>query len=106
MLTTYENLVREHYHNPYLTNADLARKLAVSERKLYRHVMQEYGLSPNHYLRRVRLAYAADLVRSGRYTTVKEVALRVGFLKVSYFSKLYADAFGVRPVAQLRPDYN
>ena len=97
MLTEYQDLIDQNIANPYFTNADLAREMNVSERTLYRVVQRQFGLSPTHHLREVRFDLAADMLRSGHYRTVKEVALRVGYLKVSYFSNKFEEVRGVRP---------
>ena len=97
MLRQYTEYVEEHLEDPYLTNAAIARQIGTSERTLYRLVQHRLGLSPNHYLRERRLDRAEELIRSGEYRTVKEIALRVGFIKVSYFSQKYEASRGVNP---------
>lgn len=98
----FNEVVEENLANPHLTNAELARLSGMSERQFYRKVEEETGMSPNLYLRESRLNRAAELLTGGEFTTVKEIALRVGFLKVSYFSKLYEKRMGVRPIEILR----
>ena len=71
--------------------------MRMSERQFYRCVEDFFGESPNNYIRRVRLEKASEMVNSGEYNTVKEIAMRVGFRKVSYFSKLFKDKEGVAP---------
>lgn len=102
MLRQYTEYVEEHLEDPYLTNADIAHQIGTSERTLYRIVQERLGVSPNGYLRERRLERADTLIQSGQYRTVKEVALRVGFMKVSYFSDKYRESRGVRPADLLR----
>ena len=93
----FESLLYDNLHDPFFSNESAALQLGISTRSLYRKVREASGLSPNHYLRKLRLDRAEELLRSGQYTTVKEVALRVGYLKVSYFSDQYEAQKGVRP---------
>ena len=95
-------IIEQNLTNPFLTNAELATMIGMSERQFYRKVELLTGRSPNHYLRDIRLDKASELLQSGEYSTVKEVAMRVGFIKVSYFSKLYEDREGQRPSDILR----
>ena len=95
-------IIEENLKNPYLTNAQLAQKSGLSERQFYRRVELLTGKSPNHYIREIRLAKAKELLQTGDFFTVKEVAIRVGFLKVSYFSKLFEQQEGRRPIEVLR----
>ena len=98
-------VIEQNLTNPFLTNAELAMMIGMSERQFYRKVESLTGRSPNHYLRDVRLDRAKELLRSGEYSTVKEIAMRVGFIKVSYFSKLYEEREGQRPSIILK-EYN
>ncbi|MEZ0542901.1 response regulator [Fibrella arboris] len=76
---------------------DLAEATNMSQRHFYRRVKTLTGLSPIQFVQEVRLQMAHEWIESTRYTTVKEVAHRVGFQKVSYFSRLYHQRFGVHP---------
>lgn len=96
-MSRLDQIIEQNLSNPHLTNIELASLLGMSERQFYRKVEDLTGTSPNIYLRNVRLNRAESLLDSREYSTVKEVALRVGFLKVSYFSKLYEARFGLKP---------
>ena len=101
-MSIIHNIVQEHFANPFLTNGDIARMANMSERQLYRFMEETEGISPNRYLRECRLDRAVEMLHSGNYDTVKEVALRVGFRKVSYFTDIYAAREGERPSSVLR----
>jgi len=96
-MNTLTQTIRQNLDDPYLTNAKLAELIGQSERQLYRRVELFTGMSPNHYIREIRLQRAAELLKSGKFMTVKEVAMRVGFIKVSYFSKIFEEKNGQRP---------
>ena len=97
-----QHLIETNLTNPFLTVDELATMTGNSRRQFYRNVEKATGMTPNRYLREVRLDKAKELLYSGNYQTVKEVALRVGFLKVSYFSKLYEEREGVKASQVLR----
>lgn len=103
-METLKNAIEDNLQNPYLTNAELANIAGLSERQFYRKIELITGMSPNHFIRQVRLQKANELMQTGEYQTVKEVAMRVGFLKVSYFSKLFEAQEGRRPIDILK-DY-
>jgi len=104
-MSEFTALVEENISDPYFKNSDLAAEMGMSERQFYRCVEDFFGESPKNYIRRVRLEKASELVHSGEYNTVKEIALRVGFRKVSYFSKLFEEREGVTPSAILKNFY-
>ncbi|MCB9338400.1 MAG: response regulator [Lewinellaceae bacterium] len=75
----------------------VASEMHLSERQFNRRLKQLTGLTPNHYLREMRLQQARDFLHEGRYTSVKEVGSAVGFSSTKYFSKLFQERFGVLP---------
>ena len=73
----------------------LADALAVSVRTLHRKLSALTGMSANELLRSYRLRQAARLLAQGQ--PVSEVAYRVGFETLSYFSKCFKEQFGQSP---------
>jgi AraC-like DNA-binding protein len=59
------------------------------------------GLTPNKYIREIKLQHARTLLESKKYVTVSEVSQAVGFSKTEYFSQLYKERFGKLPSAYL-----
>ena len=53
-------------------------------------------MSPNEYLRLIRLKKAAQLLKDGRYGIV-EISYMVGFNSPSNFSNCFKKQFGVLP---------
>ncbi len=104
-MSEFITLVEENLSDPYFTNSELAEKMGMSERQFYRCVEDFFNESPNLYIRRVRLEKASEMVHSGEYNTVKEIAMRVGFRKVSYFSKLFEAKEGMTPSSILKNFY-
>ena len=76
----------------------LTEKLAISERQFQRRIKNVTGLSPNKYIREIRLIKARDLLESGKVETVAEVAYAVGFSTPAYFSEIFKERFGKKPI--------
>jgi len=96
-LEQLNQLLLDNISDNSLTNDWLAQELNISERSLYRKVLERTGFSPSRYIRAVRMHKAMELLESGRYTNVKQVVAAVGFIKSTYFSKLFKEAFGRNP---------
>ena len=92
-----EQLVRSRMNDPSLTAEFLADALSISRRSFFRRVKQLTGLTPNEYLREARLQYAHRMLENRTHSTVKAVALSVGFQTTHYFSNLYHERFGRPP---------
>ncbi|MBK8699285.1 MAG: response regulator [Saprospiraceae bacterium] len=79
----------------------VAGQMNLSERQFGRRLKQHTGLTPNNYLREMRLQWAKDYLHEGKYASVKEVGFAVGFSDTKYFSGLFQGRFGVLPSAYL-----
>lgn len=97
-----EGICKSNISNNNFSIPDLADKLALSERQLHRRIIELTGLTPNKYIREIKLQHAREMLEIGRYKTVAEVAFHVSFEKPEYFSKLFSERFGVKPAMLLR----
>ena len=68
----------------------------MSSSMLYRKMKALTGLSPNRFIVDVRLKRAAQLLESQAYT-ISEVAYKVGFSDMHYFSTCFKRMFGMTP---------
>jgi len=84
-----------------ITISFLAKELFMSERQLYRRLKKQTGKTPNEYLQVFKLQKARQLIHSGQSTTLKAICAQIGFKRVDYFSRLFEQEFGVRPVELL-----
>jgi transcriptional regulator GlxA family with amidase domain len=75
----------------------LAGELATSRRNFFRRVKQLTGLTPNEYLREVRLQAARRMLETKEHPTVKAVAFAAGYHKVKHFSTIFRQRFGRPP---------
>lgn len=102
-LTALETLVTDNLGNSQFTLATCAEQFFVSERQLQRRIKKCTGLSFVKYLRLARLQKARQLLESGSVSTMAEVAFAVGFETPAYFSKVFYQEFGRKPVSYLSP---
>lgn len=94
--------LQENLSNPQLSIPSIAADLFISERQLFRRVKELAGKTPNHFIQEVKLEKAYQLLLSGQYETIKEVALEVGFKRVDYFSNLFEKRYDQRPLEILK----
>lgn len=87
--------VDEHYGEP-ISLLDVSSHLNFSPGYLGALFKAEYGIPLKAYLKRVRIARAKELMRDLRLN-LTEVALRVGYEDISYFSQCFLEETGVRP---------
>ncbi|HEK19491.1 MAG TPA: AraC family transcriptional regulator, partial [Bacteroidetes bacterium] len=62
--------------------------------QLNRRIKQITGLTPNKYVRTIRLQIAREAIESGKYRTVAEISYLAGFETPAYFSKLFKEHYG------------
>ena len=75
---------------------DLAESLGLSQRKLERLFNKHYGCSAVAFYRRIRLQHARVLLTQTDMS-VLDICIACGFASSSYFSRSYAEQFGLRP---------
>lgn len=93
-----DQLLEEELDNTSFSIDHIPEKLGMSRRNFFRQMKEQTGLTPNQYLREVRLQKAREFLETAQYSTVKEICYAVGFIKVSYFSELYKKRFGKSPM--------
>lgn len=87
--------IHEHYAED-LTLAELSEKLYISRNHLSIIFKNMTGETFNNYLTRVRIEKARELLLQ-RTMLVYEVAERVGYKNVPYFSTLFKKITGMNP---------
>lgn len=93
-LADLETQVRKYIGKIDLNMVILSNDMALSERQLFRRVKSITGLTPNRYIRDIRLQIAREAIESGRYRTVSEISYIAGFETPAYFSKLFKEHYG------------
>jgi signal transduction histidine kinase/DNA-binding response OmpR family regulator len=99
-LSELEAEVRKHVGKTDLNLYMLSDAIAISERQLFRRIKAITGLTPNKYIRTIRLQIAREAIESGRYRTIAEVSYVAGFETPAYFAKLFKEYYG-REVGEL-----
>jgi AraC-like DNA-binding protein len=81
-----------------LTVAELAGRMAMSDRSFYRRFSETVGMPPLTYLLRIRLKHATELLlRKEEALSISEIAQSCGFSDSNYFSRYFRKAFGKSP---------
>jgi AraC-like DNA-binding protein len=92
---TVKAYIGDHLQDPGLNASAIAAALHVSKRTLYR-LFAGNGESLAAYIRRERLRRAKRQLDGGA-VSIREVALRWGFLNGGHFAKLFREEFGATP---------
>lgn len=87
--------IHEHYAEP-ITITDLADRIHISRNYLSLLFKKAMGESFNSYLTRIRMEKAKEMILEGKYL-IYEVADRVGYKYVPYFSTLFKKYTGCNP---------
>lgn len=75
---------------------ELSHQINMSRSNLHRKVKGVSGLTPNDFIRLVKLKRAVKLMSEGE-TRINEICFMVGFNSPSYFAKCFQKQFGVLP---------
>jgi AraC-like DNA-binding protein len=88
--------IQSHFHEP-ITLEDIAQVACLSQSHFCRLFKQETSFTPIEYLSSVRLENAKTLLLYSNYT-LTEIADRVGFSSIHYFSRCFKKYEGVSPL--------
>lgn len=88
--------VEEHIGDPGFSIDTIAETMFMSRSSFYRKIKGIAGMSPNDYLRVLRLNKAAELLLGGDLP-ISEICTQTGFSSSSYFAKCFKAHFGVLP---------
>ncbi|MEM9823775.1 MAG: helix-turn-helix domain-containing protein, partial [Bacteroidota bacterium] len=101
-LKKLETILTENLSDKTYKISDTAREMNISYRRLHQKIKENTGLTPKQYQRSIKLAKARSLLKSGQVATLQEVIYAVGMDNYSYFSKLYTEEFGIKPIDELK----
>ncbi len=93
LLYELEMLVRKYTGKIDLSINMLSNEMAISERQLFRRIKAIMGVTPNKYIRIIRLQLAKEAIETGKYRTVSEISHAAGFETPAYFSKLFKEIY-------------
>lgn len=89
-------IIEEKMTDPEFSVNVLARELAISRTGLFTKLKAVTGMTPNDYIRLVRLQKAASLLETS-VLRVNEVCWKVGFSSRSHFTKCFQSRYGMSP---------
>jgi len=95
-LKRLDEIISENIGDPTFSNTQIEQTLFVSHSSLNRKMRQLLNTTPNDYIRKKRLALAAQMLKRGG-SRVSEICYAVGFNSPSYFAKCFREEFGVLP---------
>ncbi|GAA6151575.1 transcriptional regulator FeaR [Pseudoteredinibacter isoporae] len=103
-LTDVKSYAIKHIGNSELSMDDLAQNNALSRRQLYRLFGRE-SLTPNQWLKNLRLALASDLLldKTQLDRSVADICYVCGFKDLAHFTRSFTSHFGAPP-ARYRKD--
>ena len=91
-----KEIVEKNIDDETLNVHRLVKEMSTSNSMLYRKITGLTGLSPNEFIKNIRLKRAAQLLAENKFS-ISEVAFAVGFHDQSYFSVCFKKHFGTTP---------
>ena len=90
------NSVLDDISNPDFNVAMLIDKIHISHSTLYRKIHSITGMSPNEFIRSIRINEAEKMMKY-KNVNISEIATRVGFNDHSYFTRCFKKKFKKTP---------
>lgn len=94
--TRFTKLALERLDDDTLNNDAIAIMLGLSRSLFYKKIKEATGITPNEYLKNIRLNEAAKMLQE-KDASVSEVTVRVGFNDPRYFRNCFKKVFGKNP---------
>jgi signal transduction histidine kinase/DNA-binding response OmpR family regulator len=88
--------IEAHLANESFSVEQLAKNLFMSYSQVHRKLSALIGLSPNQYIRHLRLKKSKELLRNTD-DTILNISMNCGFSDPSYFGKIFKQEFGMTP---------
>ena len=84
-----------------VTIEEICREFYISRSSLQALFRTHLNTSPKNYLLNIKLQKSKELIRENEYT-ISEIAYRLGFSSIHYFSRLFRKYFNTTPTAYAR----
>ncbi len=91
-----DNVLKQNISNANFNIDCLCQELCMSRSVFYGRMKQLTELTPTEMLRRIRMEYAAELIKSKKYS-IQEVSEMSGFSDSKYFSKVFIKYYDCSP---------
>ncbi len=92
------DFIHMNYKNQDISIKKLSKMVFLSATAFREHFKRAYGISPNKYIRYLRLEASGELLRDKNYT-ISAAAEAVGFGDAKYFTREFTKRFGMSPKA-------
>ena len=79
------------------TVEQFCKEVTMSHSQLHRKITALTGLSPNMFIRHVRLSKAIELLQNSELT-INAIAYETGFNDPGYFGRVFKKEFGMSPL--------
>ncbi len=79
-----------------ITLHDILKRIPMSRSTLNRNFIKAFGMSPIHYLNKIRLDHAAQMLTSTDLS-IGEIAQQSGFDDSNYFTRIFHKKYGTTP---------
>jgi AraC-like DNA-binding protein len=89
-------IIEANINDPNLNVERMAAEMNMSRTNLHRKMKSVTGFPPSELIRSIRMRKAAKLI-ANRVDSATQIALQVGFVDYSHFSKVFKKHFGVSP---------
>ena len=88
--------MQNHLNKPAITVRDIAKHFGMSQRNFLRRFKSATNMTPIQYLQNSRYNEAKNLLQNSNLS-IKETAYRIGYIDVSYFTKLFKSLSSITP---------
>lgn len=89
-------IILEHVSDEQFSIDHLSEQFSMSRSNFHKKIKNITGITPNDYIKLIRLNLSAQMLSTGKYK-INEVCYLVGFNTPSYFSKCFYEQFGKLP---------
>lgn len=96
LLNATVDYVKANLENSEMTIQSMAQELGLGRNRFQKEIKSSTGLTPVELVRSIRLSEAKDLLKDQRLN-ISEVAYRVGFNNLSYFTRSFKAEFDLLP---------
>ena len=93
-----KEVIQKRMADPNFGVAELCETMGITHSVLHKKLKALADTKPTHFIRTLRLHEASELLLNKAYN-ISEVAGKVGFNDISYFSRVFRKEFGVSPRA-------
>lgn len=100
-LSKLTSLIEDNLDEEKIDTAFMTDRMNMSYSTFYRKVKALTELTPNEFVRKIKLKNSALLLQTGEYS-IQEAAMRTGFNNMAHFRDCFKEEFGVLPSEYMR----